>query len=71
MYHIIGSGFVGGDGDVVDHRDPEQRFDVGVVGLGLERIPEKDDEVDLPFRDLGADLLVAAICWSPPRGPER
>ena len=30
------------------------------MGLGLERVPEEDDEIDGAFRDLGADLLVPA-----------
>jgi hypothetical protein len=30
------------------------------VRLRLEWIPEEDDEVDGPFRDLGADLLVTS-----------
>ena len=60
MYHVVGSGFVGRNGYVIHHGYPEQCFDIGIMGLGLERIPEKDDEVDLPFRYLRADLLVAA-----------
>ena len=43
-----------------DDRDAEQRFDVDVMGLGLELVPEEDDEVDAPFGDTRADLLVAA-----------
>src|SRR5579863_6670389 len=31
-----------------------------VVRLGLQRIPEEDEQVDLPIRDLGADLLIPA-----------
>lgn len=60
VYDVIRSGFVGGDGDVVDHRNAQQRFDVGVVRLGLERVPEENHEVNLSFRDFRAYLLVAA-----------
>ena len=28
--------------------------------LGLERVPEKDEEIDLVVDDLGTDLLVAS-----------
>src|SRR6478735_12837363 len=53
-------------GDVVGHRNvpqrgqPQQRLDVRIVRLGLQRIPEEDQHVDLPLGDFGADLLVAA-----------
>ena len=51
---------VAGYGDVVDHCDAQQRLDVDVVRVRLQRIPKEDDGVDLALRDLGADLLVAA-----------
>lgn len=44
----------------MDDRDPEQRLDVHVVRVRLERIPEEDDEVDPPFDNARADLLIAA-----------
>ena len=47
------------DRAVVDHGDPQQRLDVHVVGLGLQRVPEEDDDVEAPLGDARADLLVA------------
>src|SRR5262249_52754857 len=51
---------VAGDRDVPDHRDPQQRLDVVIVRLRLQRVPEEHQQVDLAVRDPGADLLVAA-----------
>jgi hypothetical protein len=56
----IGRRPVAGDWHVVHNRDPQQRFDVHVVRLRLERIPEKDHEIDATVDDGCADLLVAA-----------
>jgi len=44
----------------VDDGNPQQRLDVDVVRLRLERIPEEDHEIDPSFHDARADLLVAA-----------
>jgi hypothetical protein len=44
----------------VDHRHPQQRLDVDVVRLGLERVPEEDHQVDAPLGDRRPHLLVAA-----------
>lgn len=60
MDDIIGGRLVGGDGNVIDNGDAQECLDVGIVRLGLQGIPEKDDDVDLPFGDLCADLLIAA-----------
>lgn len=60
MDDIIGGRLVGGNGNVIDNGDAQKRFDVGVMRLGLQGIPEKDDDVDLPFRDFCADLLISA-----------
>ena len=51
--------FVGGDWNIVHHRDSQQRFDVGVVRLAFERVPKENDDIYLPLRDFCADLLVA------------
>ena len=56
----VGRRPVAGDGRVVDDRHPQQRLDVDVVRLRLERVPEEDHEVDAPLGDRRADLLVAA-----------
>jgi len=40
--HEVGRGAVTCHGDVPHDRDPQQRFDIGVVRLRLERIPEED-----------------------------
>jgi hypothetical protein len=48
------------DGDVVDDRDAKKGFDVHVVGVRLERVPEEHDRIDSSLGNRGADLLVSA-----------
>jgi len=55
----IGRRAVARDRHVVNDGDPKQGFHIHVVRMGRQRIPEKDDEIDAPFGDAGADLLVA------------
>jgi hypothetical protein len=50
---------VAGCRDVVDHREPQQGLDVDIVRMWFQRVPEKDQKVDLALSDLRADLLVA------------
>src|SRR5688572_17009091 len=45
--------------DVVDNGNAQQRLDIDVVWMGLQRIPEEDDEIDSPLDDARANLLVA------------
>ena len=47
-------------GHVVDDRDPQQRLDVDVVRVRLERVPEEDHEVDPALGDRRTHLLIAA-----------
>src|SRR5512142_228719 len=47
-------------GHVVEDRDAQERLDVGIVRLRLERIPEEDEGVELAGRDHGPDLLIPA-----------
>ena len=56
----IRSGAVARDRAVVDDRDAEQRLDVHVVGLRLQRVPEEDNAIEPAFGDSRAHLLVAA-----------
>src|SRR5206468_12192248 len=49
-----------GDRHVVHYRDAQQCLDVDVVRLRLQRIPEKDDDVDPSLDDGRTDLLIAA-----------
>ena len=58
--HEVGRGAVAGDRDVVDDGDAQQRLDVDVVRVRLQRIPEEDHEVDPALSDRRADLLIAA-----------
>lgn len=60
MDDIISGSLVGGNGNVIDNGDAQECLDVGIVRLGLQGIPEEDDNVDLPFGDFCADLLIAA-----------
>jgi hypothetical protein len=47
------------DRNVVNHGYTKKRFDVYVVRMRLERIREKDDEINSSLDDRGADLLIA------------
>ena len=58
--HKVGGRAVAGNRDVPYRRHPQERFDIRVVRHRLERVPEKDQEVDLVIDDHCADLLVAA-----------
>lgn len=54
----VGGGAVACDRNVVDNGDPQERFDVKSMRLGLERVPEKDDKIESPVNNRRADLLV-------------
>ena len=55
-----GGDLVAGEGDVPEDGDAEEGFDVGVVGLSGERVPEEEEGVELFFGEMGTDLKVAA-----------
>src|SRR5262249_36858500 len=55
----IRRGPVASDRNVPDHGDAQQRFDVRIMRMWLERIPEKDQNVDFALADLRSDLLIA------------
>lgn len=56
----VGGGSVTGERDVPDDGHAEEGFYIRVVGLGFERVPEEDQEVDFVLGDLCADLHVSA-----------
>ena len=56
----IGGGGIHRAGDVPKDGEAKQGFDVGVVRLGSERVPEEDQGVDALLGDGGTDLLIAA-----------
>lgn len=56
----ICGGLIVGNGDIIDLGDPEKGLDIRVMGLGRQRVGEKDHKVHPAFHDLCADLLVAA-----------
>ena len=64
----IGGRAVARGRNVVDHRDPQQRLHVHVVGMQLERISEEDHEIVLAPHDGRAHphiLNVPATCtWT-------
>ena len=60
MDNVIRRYAVGCDRNIIHYRDTKERLNVGVVGLRREWIPEENYHVNLPFRYLCADLLVAA-----------
>lgn len=51
--------FIAGKGNVPQHGDAQERFDIGIVRLSSERVPEEDQHVEIAFGDLHADLKVA------------
>src|ERR1700730_10737592 len=57
----IGGRDVGGQRNVAHVADPEQRLNVRVVGVLVERIDQEDDGVDLPLHDAARDLHIAAM----------
>ena len=59
----IGSGAIARNGNVPQGCKANQGFDVRVVRLRLERVPEEEQAVEVAFGDFRADLLVAAE-WS-------
>src|SRR5262249_39174684 len=48
------------DRNVPDHGDPEERFHVRVMRMWLERIPEKDQNVDFALADLRSGFFISA-----------
>ncbi len=56
---VVRTALVGCQRNVPDRRDPQQCLDVRVVRLRLERVPEKHQQIDPPFGDPCADLLIA------------
>ena len=60
---MVRRGAIAGQRNVPEHRDPQESPDIGVVRVGLERVPEEDQQVERLLGDPGADLLVATQ-WS-------
>ncbi len=58
--HKIGRGPVASRGHIIKNGKPQQRFHVRVVGLGGQRIPEENKDIDIAVADFGSDLLVSA-----------
>ena len=46
--------------NVVDYCNPEKSFYIRVMRLRLQRIPQKNHEINLAFHNLCPDLLVAS-----------
>jgi hypothetical protein len=57
--HEVRRGPVVGYWDIPQHCQPQQGLDVRIVRVGLQRVPQEDQEVDDPLRYPRADLLVA------------
>ena len=55
----VGAAAVGGQGDVVDVAEAQQRIDVRLVRLARQRVTQEDDVVYLLRGDERANLLVA------------
>jgi hypothetical protein len=58
--HEIRGGSITGDGNIPHHCHAQEGLDIGIMRHGFERIPEKDEKIDLVSDNLGADLLVPA-----------
>jgi hypothetical protein len=59
--HKICGGAIAGNRNVPNNRQAQQRFDIRVVRLGFERIPEKDKKIDLTVGYPGADLSYGGL----------
>ena len=57
----LGSGNVGGHGDVVHIAQAQQRHFVGFAGLCVDGVAEEQQQIHLIAGDAGCDLLVAAL----------
>lgn len=58
--NLVGAGGVEGARRIVNEGEPQERLHIDIMRHGIEWIREEDEEIDLSFRDHGADLLVAA-----------
>jgi hypothetical protein len=58
--HEIGGGPIAGNGNIPNYRHSQERLDIRVMGLRFQRIPEKDEKIDLTLGYFGADLLIPA-----------
>src|SRR5712691_6017004 len=58
--HEIRRGPITGNGNIPHHRHAQESLDIGVMRHGFERVPEKDEKIDLVSDDLSTDLLVPA-----------
>src|SRR6266498_1071701 len=58
--HEIRGGPITGNGNIPHYCHAQEGLDVGIMRHGFERIPEKDEKIDLVSDDLSTDLLVPA-----------
>jgi hypothetical protein len=58
--HKICGRSIAGNGYIPNDRHAQERLDIRIMGLRFERIPEKDEKIDLAIGYLGADLLIPA-----------
>jgi len=58
--HEIRGGSITGNGNIPHHCHAQEGLDIGIMRHGFERIPEKDEKIDLVSDNLGTDLLVPA-----------
>ena len=56
----IGGRAIAGHRNIPNGTEAQKGLDIGVVGLGLHWVPEKDQDINFTFRDHGANLLIAA-----------
>src|SRR5229473_6079010 len=58
--HEIRRGPITGNGNIPHHCHAQEGLDIRVMRHGFERIPEKDEKIDLVRDNPGTDLLVPA-----------
>src|SRR5437867_13409762 len=58
--HEIRGGPITGNGNILHHCLAKEGLDTGIMRHGFERIPEKDEKIDLVSDNLGTDLLFLA-----------
>ena len=57
----FGGSDIGSDGDIMHIAEPEKVHIIRLMGLGVQRISEEDEHIDLVAGDTSGHLLVSAL----------
>jgi hypothetical protein len=56
--HEIRGRAIAGDGDIIDHRDSKERFDINIMWMRFHWVPKKYDKIDAALGDHSPELLI-------------